>query len=81
LQPGSWGPQHASEHVVAAARAIYNRVIAHGLIDHEHHAIQLHPSIASRQGRREVAASGASLVPWRHEKPPGNREIALEQVF
>jgi site-specific recombinase XerD len=39
------------------------------------------PSIASRQGRREVADSGASLVPWRHEKPPGNREIALEQVF
>src|SRR6266496_3020102 len=28
--------RHAGEHVVAAARAIYNRAIADGLIDHKH---------------------------------------------
>jgi hypothetical protein len=39
------------------------------------------PSIASTQGRLEVGASGVSLVPWIHEKPPEIREIALEHLL
>ncbi len=39
------------------------------------------PSPAATQARLEGAASGTSLVDWKHEKPPGIREITLEQVF
>lgn len=40
-----------------------------------------HTSIDSTQEGLKIAPSGAPLVPWTHEKPPGIREIALEQVF
>jgi transposase InsO family protein len=30
---------------------------------------------------RRLSAGPSSLVFWKHEKPPGIREIALEQVF
>jgi hypothetical protein len=44
------------------------------------HATNMPFSHSTQDGSKN-ASSESSLVPWTHEKPPGNREIALELVF
>jgi hypothetical protein len=54
--------RHAGEHVVAAARAIYNRAIADGLIDHKH-------SPAHRVAKlRRLPNTRRALTAWELEE-------------
>jgi site-specific recombinase XerD len=54
--------RHAGEHVVAAARAIYNRAIADGLIDHKH-------SPAHRVAKpRRLPNTRRALTAWELEQ-------------
>lgn len=48
------------------------------MTNHEHLTPQPPPAIDSTQGRLEMAASDASLVPRTHGKAPGKREISHE---